>query len=575
MDNKASIYADLETLTRMCRSKNDGASLRIEEDEIKDKIQEIDNEITEINQNTEEELYDSSAEMADRNIQIILKKVIQNLKNELKNKNNELNELKDKEVNLNNQIKALTDRIDSNGLFIETIKSRLSNLSNGEAMAKYQSQLSTTEQEIAEYNEELTKLKEEYSSLQDEIEKVVSRLETINKKLKTKEEQLEETEQNLSNRDSYIDINRKDKNDKKINELTAKKKTLQEKLDTISDDPKYLELKIKEVIAKGQDIFDARPYLNKLVAKAIEVPYMDRNLDNSLEEELLHATQERDNFASTIEQKDYSVMAMENPEQIRITYLNKKIENWNKQIEELQEKASIIDGDTTYNYGQNITRISDIINNKKKELADYEQQYKNEAETNMSKKASLKLMIEEDRNDLKSAEEILSNFKTEQSKEIEEANLIISEKCAKLNNNIAAANAEIKEIQSRLGNKKTGLIDINAQNNDREKLKELAKVVVDIKHRRQFTESPRQIASRLEQNLSVSINTQEIEQSKMENKEEPIPEEKNVKVEEPIDTQTEVLEQTETQPAASQVPEESNELDSFLTNLKNTVESGE
>ena len=574
MDNKASIYADLETLTRMCRSKNDGASLRIEEDEIKDKIKDIDNEITEINQNTEEELYDSSAEMADRNIQIILKKVIQNIKNEIKIKNNELKELKEKEVDLNNQIKALNARIDSNGLYIETIKSRMGNLTDGEIINKYQNQLNTTEQEISTYTEELDKLKEEYKTLQDEIENIVSRLDVINNKLKTKEEQLSETEQNLSNRDSYIDTNRKEKNDKKVSELFAKKKALQDKLDDISEDPKYLELKIKEVIAKGEDIFDARPYLNKLVAKAIEVPYMDRNIDNSLEEELLKATQERDSFASLIEQKDYSVMAMENPEQVRIFYLNKRIENWNKEIEELKAKANTIDSDTTYNYEQNIKRITDIINLKKKELLDYEEQYNEESDSNMSKKASLKLMIEEDKNDIKSAEEILSRFKTEQAQEIEEANRIISESCTDIERKITEANSEIKEIQSRLSNKKTGLIDINAQNSDREKLKDLAKVVVDIKHRRQFTESPRQIASRLEQNLSVSINAQEVEQAKKENKEEQVPEETTVKVEEPTNNEAETLEQ-DSKTENQNVQIESNELEEFMTNLKNTVEPGE
>ena len=513
MDNKASIYKDLETLTRMCHGKNDGASLKIEEEEIKDKIEELDAEISEIKQNTEEELYDSSAEMADRNIQIVLKKLIQNLKSTVKTLSAELEDLKDDEKSKHNQINALEERIKSNSLYIESIQNRLSSVTDEETINKYKNQLSEAESEINDYNTELEQLKAEYDLLQENIEKSVSKLEKINKRIETKQEQLEETEQNLNNKESYIDYNKKTKNDKKIAELTSKKEKLTDKLTEIGEDPKFLELKIKEILTRDSDIFEARPYLNKLVEKAMAVPYMDRALDNSLEEELLNATQQRDRFASEIDKKDYSVLSMENPEQLRINYLNLKIDNWNQEIVDLENKASVIDSDQTYNYQSNINRISEIINSKKEELAKFEQQYAEESDANISSKASLKLLIEENRADLKSAEEIISSFKTEEANAIIEASSLINENCAHIKEQIASAKEEIKNIKERLSSKKSGMIDINEQNKDKEKLKELAKVVVDIKHRRQFTESPVEIANRLESSFAPEPGQLDIEEN--------------------------------------------------------------
>ncbi len=513
MDNKESIFKDLETLTRMCHGKNDGASLKIEEEEIKEKIEELDAEINEIKQNIEDELYDSSAEMADRNIQIVLKKLIQNLKATVKTIETELADLKDDEKSKHNQIEALEDRIESNTLYIESIKNRLSSVTDEATLNKYQNQLNVAEEEINKYASELSQLKEEYKLLQEKIEQTVSKLEKLNKRIETKQEQLEETEQNLNNKEAYIDYNKKSKNDKKIAELTSKKDKLTSKLEEISEDPKFLELKIKEILTRDSDIFEARPYLERLVEKANSVPYMNRPLDNELEQELLNATKQRDRFASEIDKKDYSVLSIENPEQLRINYLNQEIENWNKEISELEEKASIIDGDSTYNYQSNINRIAEIINNKKQELAKCEQQYASEPDSNISAKASLKLLIEENRADLKSAEEIISAFKTEEANAIIEANRLINEDCVEINNKIEAANEEIKNIKERLASKKSGMIDINEQNKDKEQLKELAKVVVDIKHRRQFTESPNEIAERLEKQFNGETSSIEVEEN--------------------------------------------------------------
>ena len=83
MDDKLKVFWNLDMLVKMCRSKSDGPSLRIEEEEILDKIETCRLEIEEIRIQSEEDIYDTSAEMADRNIEIITKKQLQTLKTTL------------------------------------------------------------------------------------------------------------------------------------------------------------------------------------------------------------------------------------------------------------------------------------------------------------------------------------------------------------------------------------------------------------------------------------------------------------------------------------------------------------
>jgi hypothetical protein len=73
MADKVKVLADLSTLTKMCRSKSDGATLVIEEREISSKIADLKAEIEEEKASSAEDNYDTSAEMADRNIEIISK----------------------------------------------------------------------------------------------------------------------------------------------------------------------------------------------------------------------------------------------------------------------------------------------------------------------------------------------------------------------------------------------------------------------------------------------------------------------------------------------------------------------
>ena len=107
--------------------------------------------------------------------------------------------------------------------------------------------------------------------------------------------------------------------------------------------------------------------------------------------------------------------------------------------------------------------------------------------------------------------------------------------------------------------------------------------MVDIKHRRQFTESPQQISNRLEQNLSVDINASEAEVNT------PTPEKTPKPVIEPTPVVDEPKEEPAPEPVSPVVTESLEEsatvdqdatkveadLEEFLNNINNTIEPGE
>ena len=134
MDDKLKVFWNLDVLVKMCRSKSDGPSLRIEEEEIVEKIDAYKLEIEEIKTQSEEESYDTSAEMADRNIEIITKKKLQTLKATLKEKNKELNQLKEEELSLYSNNSLLRDNKISQEKYITSMQERINEATDYEVI---------------------------------------------------------------------------------------------------------------------------------------------------------------------------------------------------------------------------------------------------------------------------------------------------------------------------------------------------------------------------------------------------------------------------------------------------------
>lgn len=505
MNDKVKFFEDLDTLVRMSRSKSDGPSLRLEEEEIVDKIESIKLDIEEAKANSEEEIYDTSAEMADRNIEIITKKLLQSLKIELKNQNSDLDKEKELEKDKSDMLQALKSSRRSLENYIATMQERILDSTDRSINDRYNSIIREAEEKIENITHDINTNEREYETIQNHITGITKEIETTKEKISRKQEQLKETQYNLENKEVYVNKSRRDKNKRKIQELVDEKNKLTNRLEEIHTDPKYLEYVIREKYNKNEEAFEYRNSIIELVKKASEQPFMDAQADNSLEEELLKATQARDSFANQIDQKSYNLIELESPEQIRIDFLNERIKKWNSNLNELEERIKEIDLDNQFNYKEKNNSVSALIDKIKEELADYQEAYDEESENNISAKASLKAALDEKKLDLREAEKIASSFRKDEAEDISYASTLLKVDCEKINKQINLAEEEIKEIKNRLLNKKSGMIDIRSQKQDKEKLRELANVVVDIKHRRQFAEQPIAIAQRMEKYLNIDI----------------------------------------------------------------------
>ena len=313
MDEKLKIFWNLDVLVKMCRSKSDGPSLRVEEEEILEKISAYEADIEEIKSLLEEDVYDTSAEMADRNIEIITKKQLQSLKAELKEKNKELNRLKDDENVLYSQTSLLRENKASNEKYIASMQERLSENTDRDVLDRYNALITETLTKINELAEQLREENASYESVQTDILQASADVEDLEARIEKKKRLLAETQASLENKDNYIDKSKREKNERKINEITSKIEGLQKRLEEIRKDPKYIETKIKDIINSKEDKQNAREYLVELVNLVIDVPYINVPADNNLEEELLRATQARDSFANEIDQKSYNILEANTP----------------------------------------------------------------------------------------------------------------------------------------------------------------------------------------------------------------------------------------------------------------------
>lgn len=505
MDDKLKVFWNLDVLVKMCRSKSDGPSLRIEEEEIEEKIKAYTLEIEEIKFLSEEDNYDTSAEMADRNIEIITKRQLQILKNDLKEKNKELTKLKDSETTLYERTSLLRDNKSSQEKYIVSMQERISETIESEIIDRYNALIAETSEKIATINEELSEQSKSYENVQEEIIEITEQISALEDKIDKKKKLLAETQANLENKENYIDKSKKDKNNKRIVDLESKIEKLNNRINEIKTDPKYIETKIKDVINNKEDINNARDYLLQLINQVIKINYINVPADNALEEELLRATQARDSFANEIDQKSYNILEANTPEKVRIEFLSERIEKWQQELEELKEKISLIDKDQQFSYENKNLVLAEMINTMKNDLREFQRAYDEAPDINIGAKASLKAALDEKKEDIAEAEKIATAFKNDEAEDIASATRTIKYECENLNNNILNARAEIKNIKNRLTSKKTGLIDITSRNKDKDILKELAQTVIDIKHRRQFPETPLEIVQRLEEELGITL----------------------------------------------------------------------
>ena len=178
---------------------------------------------------------------------------------------------------------------------------------------------------------------------------------------------------------------------------------------------------------------------------------------------------------------------------------------YTRMVKKQNNKILIVDKDSEFNYNAKDKIIAEMIATMKKDYSEFQRAYDETPDTSIGAKARLKASLDEKKEDIKEAEKIATSFKNDEAEDIENATRIIKYECENLRDKIKEAEEEINRLKNRLTSKKSGLIDIASKNKDKDVLKELAQIVIDIKHRRQFPEAPIDIINRLEEYLGLDL----------------------------------------------------------------------
>ena len=507
MDDKTLFFQDISTLVKMCNVKSEGSFLKFEYDELFSKYNDIEAEIDDIKKSISEECYDTSAEMADRNIEIILKKIINNLNISIREKRESLENFTKKSDELKEEIALLEEKIFSEQNYLSKMQKFSSVGGKIEILdSSFSDNVYAINKDLISLEKELKEKKKSFLSIQVSIRELSDDLNSLAVSLKNKKGQLIESRNNLKNKEAYIDFDKRSRNRKKIASLTAQKEELSDKMSKIVNNPAYIEYQIKECAKKN--LFGSNQLVllvTRLIKIALSYPFMTFDLDNALESKLLRATQARDTLADIIEKKSYSVFDTLTPESIRICYLNNEIEQWEKDKENLL--ARIKSG----NENAKITRkfvndLNDIISRLKKEIKEYSGLINDDCDEADSKMNSMnKANLELRQKDLKNAEDYLIKFYESEANNFDELEKDLNIKYKDIQNKIDLANEEIEKIKYDTLSNKDSAINLIEYNNDKKMLSKLADIVVKIKHRQQFLDSPLTIAKRLEVLLETNL----------------------------------------------------------------------
>lgn len=503
---KSEIYSRIDTLVAMARSKSNIEDLENELVKLNKSIEAAKQELAEFtNTISNEKYFDASSEVVDRNIALGLTKKIKKLQEtekELKTakdqKQTEVTSLKTDYDNMQQQIKDIDESI-------AAVKVRINGNSESEN-DKFNQKIASLQTARNDLNDSYSILGEQIAGLETELSKIEEQIKQIVEQIKVNQEQLAEVKSSLEKADAYLDLEQKAKDEAKVAELNGIIEQGTNRIREIQEDPVMLGKDAKELIL-ASDITGALTKIRLLTTIVKKIPYMDlpsdENLQTILTGELARAEAARDELAASINNKTYE-LKQSNVETNRINYLQKRITKNEETLRVLQVKITDVDEDRIFGIDQEIANLLVEISQMNTDLQKVQKLA--DAEKGLARKTALTAMVESKKEQIRRANEILSQYRNEQAKDIVMAGRLQNEDVQKVLTQIEEAKTEIKNIETSLLNTSNQSRDIIAEEADKAELVAKSQVVNDIKHRQAFPNSPDNILKDIETGLGTIIN---------------------------------------------------------------------
>ena len=456
--------------------------------DIQDKKQEIQDLKSIMN---DARYFNASSELVDKNIEVSLKAKISRLNRKVKDIHAKLDDKKEEEEKLHNDVTSLKAKLEENKKYVNTLESKTNTSS------LFQEIITNEKNHVQALEEELKGKSERYESVLRELELNHQALSEITLKRDSEEARLKDILDDLNNPNAYIDEDLKMHDEERLNSLSKSLEDLQNKKLEYLTDPNMIGADAKELIV-NEDYTEALNKIKELLAIVKAKPYMDVTNLSVLDEELEKKENERRELSSLIDSKNYAEMNRDTITK-RIGYAQEEVEKEKNEISNYQASMQDIDQNVIANLSALIKDLESEIVKVTKEIEEYSLMVKDNSRSRKTKLnlENAKLKKEKEKEVM---EMVLANYKKDLLFQVNVTSTM-AKIIEKFNHNIEKYKQEITELQ-RLAEINSTSKDFVLEEQDKEKLRSINEEIKQIKNRKNFTRTPDEIYDEIEMFLA-------------------------------------------------------------------------
>ena len=519
------ISKEIDVLAEMAAETSGNIdTLEAELNEIEREMTRLKNELYQMENFSDEKYFKASDKQVDENIKVSLEAKIKKQEESISDLELEIKSVCEDEKNLHESIKKIREDVSDCDSYIDSLNDRMTFLADSTILENYKMILNEQNQKIDTLVSSLNQKEKEYDTVLEKLNYLTLAKEEMEEKLKYNKERLTDIKTSLANPSSYLDKDLKDLDSKRIEEIKKQIQEYDKRRIEIITDPLMIAKEAKDLIDED-DRTSALSKIKELVTLAKSKPFMD--LPNSqdaasvLENELEAAINERDEFASIIDQKDYTVFDS-NVLGDRIEYLQIQIASYEEKIKQLKEEIHKMDSNDFVTLSEYLKKAVEQTSELEKNIEVYKEVMNSDEEKTPRRKAVLAAAFDKKNHDLEIMQAIIKQYQNEQKDMIERAHEIEVTKIQKYEQLMSDLKSEMDGL-NKLLSVRSKAKDVLAIESDKKQLKELDDKVKSIQHRQKYNLTPNEIYDEIEIYLS-SLD----EEPAVENSEDHVPEQEDI-----------------------------------------------
>ena len=475
--------------------KEEFSILELDIAKTKKKIEEIKESIT------DSKYIKASDRLIDENIKISLENKLQSYQDELSQIDVKIQDISLEEEECHQNILVFEKEILSSKKFLESLELKIKTIGGKDktVYSFYEDLIDTTEKEISKSEKRLHEARESFSLVQERLSNLASSRVSLEEKIRKNTLQLDEVKDALLNSNTYVDAKLKRADENKILELQVSLDDAEKRRLEIITDPSFIGHDATELLL-DDDRTSTLLKIRELVTLVKTRPYMDVSNDE-IEDILSDALNKRDEFASSIEVKQYDGIDSTVIDG-RISFLESCRDKILIEKSSLEQKIREYDTVSVKEIMRYIVEAKELRDRLKEDI----DEYKNVMNENIDyktpkKKASLSSAFHRKCDELQQVNLIVESYEHDLEDIVLKSKILEEQDLLHLNVELKSIEEEIRVLQKKKVLQNSP-IDILAMERDKSALKLLSDDVEMILHRKKYSKTPDEILDEIEISLS-------------------------------------------------------------------------